>query len=67
MPLALGRKETLVKAAFVRHGCSWYCCNAELLSIAVVYFAVGSNLYDQGPNIDGEIYVALDPDMTCSE
>jgi hypothetical protein len=45
--------------------CEWYCCHPELIRVATVYFAVGSNLYDQEPNIDGEPYVALEPDLPC--
>lgn len=47
--------------------CTWYCCHLDLLPVAVVYFAVGSNLDGQYPNIDGEPYVALEPDMPCPE
>lgn len=47
--------------------CAWYCCNVELIRAATVYFAVGSNLYDQEPTIDGEPYVALEPDMPCPD
>lgn len=47
--------------------CSWYCAHPDLLPIAVVYFAVGGNLYDEGPSINGEIYVALEPDMPCPD
>ncbi len=46
-------------------GCSWYCCHPDLLNIAIVYFAVGSTLDGPDPNIDGEIYVALEPDQPC--
>jgi hypothetical protein len=45
--------------------CAWYCCHADLIRAATVYFAVGSNLYDQEPTIDGEPYVALEPDVAC--
>lgn len=48
-------------------GCSWYCCHPDLLRIAVAYFAVGSNLDGQRPNIDGEPYVALEPDVPCPD
>ena len=47
--------------------CNWYCCHVELLSIAVAYFGVGSNIYGQRPNIDGEPYVALEPDVPCPD
>ena len=47
--------------------CSWYCCHVDLRPLSVVYFAVGSNLYGQQPNIDGEPYVALEPDTPCPD
>ncbi|MCX4239656.1 hypothetical protein [Paraliomyxa miuraensis] len=47
--------------------CAWYCCHPDLIRAATVYFVVGSNLFDQRPNIDGEPYVALEPDMPCPE
>jgi hypothetical protein len=45
--------------------CSWYCCHIDLLPIAVVYFAAGSTLYGPDPNINGETYVAIEPDEPC--
>lgn len=47
--------------------CTWYCCHDELLPAAIVYFAVGSALYGPDPNINGEIYVALEPDNPCPD
>ena len=47
--------------------CAWHCCHEDLIRAATVYFAVGSNLYDQEPTIDGEPYVALEPDMRCPD
>jgi hypothetical protein len=47
--------------------CSWWCSHVDLQPIAVVYLAVGSALYDQTPNINGEPYVALEPDMPCPD
>ena len=38
----------------------------DLVPIALVYFfAIFEALYDKPPNIDGEIYVALEPDRPC--
>lgn len=45
--------------------CVWICCHPDLIPIALVYLAVFSNLSDQEPNIDGEPYVALEPDRPC--
>lgn len=47
--------------------CSWYCCHLDLLPIALAYFAAGSNLDGQYPSIDGEPYVALEPDVPCPD
>jgi hypothetical protein len=35
--------------------------------MVIVYWAAASRLYGQDPNIDGEIYVALEPDMACPD
>ena len=45
--------------------CDWDCCHPDLGDIALVYFMVGNNLYDQTPVYEGEPYVALDPDRAC--
>lgn len=45
--------------------CYWMCCHHDLMPIANVYLAVFSNLSNQEPIIDGEPYVALDPDQPC--
>lgn len=47
--------------------CNWYCCHRDLLPMVVVYWAAGSSLYGQTPNIEGELYVALEPDVPCPE
>lgn len=47
--------------------CSWYCCHGDLLPMVIVYWAAASRLYGQDPNIDGEVYVALEPDMPCPD
>lgn len=47
--------------------CDWYCCHHDLLPIALVYFAAGSTIDGPDPNINGEIYVALKPDMPCPD
>jgi hypothetical protein len=45
--------------------CNWYCCHPDLVWAATAYFAVASGFYDKDPNINGEIYVALEPDRPC--
>jgi hypothetical protein len=45
--------------------CDWRCCHPELYPIELVYYAVENNLFDQEPVIDGEPYVALEPDRPC--
>ena len=45
--------------------CWWMCCHRDLMPIATVYFAILQTLSDKPPNIDGEIYVALEPDQPC--
>lgn len=45
--------------------CDWICCNLDLAPVATVYFAILQTLSDKPPNIDGEIYVALEPDRPC--
>jgi len=45
--------------------CSWYCCHVDLIRAATVYWAAASSLDGPDPNIDGEIYVALEPDIPC--
>ena len=47
--------------------CSWYCCNEDLIWAAIVYWAAASSFYGQDPNINGEIYVALEPDVPCPD
>lgn len=45
--------------------CVWFCCHVDLVPIALVYFAIFETLYGHPPNINGEIYVALEPDRPC--
>lgn len=47
--------------------CEWNCCNEDLIWAAVVYWAAGSSLYGPDPNLNGEPYVALEPDMPCPD
>jgi hypothetical protein len=47
--------------------CNWYCCHTDLLPIAVVYFAAVSKLYGPDPSINGEPYVAFEPDEPCPD
>jgi hypothetical protein len=61
-PVSLVHLEGFTHSPF---GCSWYCCHPDLSKIALVYFAVGSTFDGPDPNINGEIYVALEPDVPC--
>jgi hypothetical protein len=45
--------------------CSWMCCRSELLWAAFIYSAVISHFYGATPNLDGEPYVAVEPDRPC--
>jgi hypothetical protein len=45
--------------------CFWMCCHADLVPIALVYFAILSTVTDKPPNIGGEPYIALEPDQPC--
>ena len=45
--------------------CYWMCCHSDLVPIALVYFAIFETLSARPPSIDGEIYVALEPDRPC--
>jgi hypothetical protein len=47
--------------------CYWLCCHPDLLPIAIVYLAV-LETFSNGdpPTINGEPYVALEPDRPCS-
>jgi hypothetical protein len=47
--------------------CSWYCCNEDLIWVAIVYWAAASSLSGPDPNINGEIYVAFEPDEPCPD
>jgi hypothetical protein len=46
--------------------CYWLCCHSDLLPIATVYLAV-LETFSNGdpPTINGESYVALEPDHPC--
>ncbi len=45
--------------------CNLQCCHPELRRVAVVYTMVINNVYGATPIIDGEPYVALEPDQPC--
>jgi hypothetical protein len=47
--------------------CIWLCCHPDLLPIATVYLAVQETLANgDPPTINGEPYVALEPDQPCT-
>ena len=45
--------------------CNWICCHLDLAPVATVYFAIQETLSGGPPNINGELYVALEPDRPC--
>jgi hypothetical protein len=45
--------------------CNWQCCHPDLQWVAVVYNMVINNVYGGTPTIDGEPYVAIEPDQPC--
>jgi hypothetical protein len=45
--------------------CSYECCHPDLYWAAVVYSMILNNFYDIHPVIDGEPYVAIEPDQPC--
>jgi hypothetical protein len=45
--------------------CVWLCCHPDLMPIAIVHLAIFEALYGNPLNLDGEIYVALEPDRPC--
>jgi len=45
--------------------CAWYCCHPDLIRAAIVYWAAATSLDGPDPNINGEIYVALEPEIPC--
>jgi hypothetical protein len=45
--------------------CTYDCCHPDLLWAAVVYSMIINNFYSGYPVIDGEPYVAIEPDQPC--
>lgn len=45
--------------------CNLQCCHPELSWVAVVYNMVINNVYGASPIIDGEPYVAIEPEQPC--
>lgn len=45
--------------------CAWYCCRPELVRAALIYSLVESGSEGSGAIVDGEPYVAIDPDASC--
>ena len=46
--------------------CDYHCCHPDLLGVAFVYFLVENNFYYPEVNVEGEPYVAIEPDRPCS-
>jgi hypothetical protein len=45
--------------------CNYACCHADLYWAAVVYSMILNNFWGGYPTIDGEPYVAIEPDQPC--
>jgi hypothetical protein len=45
--------------------CTFECCHPDLLWAAVVYTMILNNFFGGYPNIEGEPYVAIEPDQPC--
>lgn len=45
--------------------CDELCCHEDLAAIARVYFHVANNLEDTVFEVDGEPYLAIDPEQAC--
>jgi hypothetical protein len=46
--------------------CTYECCHPDLIQAAVVHTMILNNFYGGYPTIDGEPYVAIEPDRPCS-
>jgi hypothetical protein len=45
--------------------CDWDCCHPDMKGVSFVYFLVENNFYYPSVNVEGEPYVAIDPDQPC--
>lgn len=45
--------------------CAWYCCRPELTRAALIYSIMVANVQGGGANVEGEPYVAIEPDQSC--
>lgn len=45
--------------------CTYECCHPDLAWAALVYTMILNNFFGGYPTIDGEPYVAIDPDQPC--
>jgi len=45
--------------------CDEFCCNEDLMGVPLVYLHVFNNLAGTVLVVDGEPYVAIDPDQSC--
>jgi hypothetical protein len=45
--------------------CEWYCCHPDLLEAALIYSLIESHFLGGMPSVDGEPYVAIEPDQPC--
>jgi hypothetical protein len=66
--LECDRPGTLVHIEGFEHSpfeCSYTCCHPDLYWAAVVYSMILNNFFDIHPVIDGEPYVAIEPEQPC--
>jgi hypothetical protein len=62
------RSQALVHIEGFAHSpfnCSYRCCHPDLHGAVVVYSMILNNFYGAHPTIDGEPYVAIEPDDPC--
>jgi len=62
------RSDALVYIEGFEHSpfeCSYECCHTDLYWAAVVYSMIINNFFGGYPIIDGEPYVAIEPDQPC--
>ncbi|MCX4241836.1 hypothetical protein [Paraliomyxa miuraensis] len=45
--------------------CAWYCCRPELAHAALIYSLIVLHFEGGGVNVDGEPYIAIEPDTPC--
>ena len=67
-PVDCRPSEALVHVDGFEHSpfeCSFECCHRDLFSAVFVYTMIFTNFDGGSPTIDGEPYVAIEPDQPC--